>query len=260
MAENQPVQPPAPTGQPQANPPEPATPPAEGTPAAQSISFDTFSDEDKKYLAGQGITKQEELTQDALVKVFNHARSSQQTAQQRQAEIDRIKASVNPTPPPTDPFAPPVQPNATDPTQTPAPQQQQAQQQVQGIDPATAFVLTDTFARQFPELKDNLLDGSFYKDMNALGIPTVVNGQVNIQGIQGYGKMAQTAAINAAKLEELSNPKPGEGAIPDANPTTPSNPQPAADAPMTRQIALAIISQDKTHPRYAEAVEFAKIK
>lgn len=260
MADNQPEPQTAPNGQtPQGQPSEPAQKPADQTPAAPSISFDSFSDEEKKYLAGQGITKQEELTTDAIRKVINHSQSSQKTAAERQAELDRIRQSINPATVATDPLTgQPVQPQATTPTQTPAnPQTPEASQApVASLDPVTAYNLSFNLGNQFPELKDKLTDGSFYKEMNELGIPTTVNGQVNLNGIIGYGRIAQKEAQIAAKLAELE--KPGEGVIPDANPTTPQ--QPASDAPMTKQMALAILAQDTNHPRAAEAREFIQVK
>jgi len=260
MADQQPDPNAAPNGQPQANPSEPVQQPA-GDQAAQSISFDSFSDEDKKYLAGQGITKQEELTSEALVKVINHARSSQKTAAEIKAENDRIKQSINPTPATPDPFSLPTTPSSTTqptgdvpaPTATPAPQGQP-----QGIDRVSMFNLATSLATQFPRLKDQLSDGSFYTDMQGLGIQLTQNGQLNLDNVLKYAKFADGQAETAEKLAAFE--KPDENKIPDANPSTPQTPQqPAADAPMTKQMALAIgsfVAAGNTHPRGDEAKQF----
>lgn len=251
---DQPATPPAadPTN-PQVPGQQPVTPPADA-PAAQSTI--TLTDDQKSYLKGQGLSDADLASPDALSKIIGHAQSSQKTAAQLKADLDKLQPATPqvpgqlPTVPqvPADPANP--QPPATPPSDpNPAPSNP-----TPGLDPVTAYNLSANLAGQFPELKDNLMDGSFYKDMQALGVPLVANGQVNLQGILGYGKLAQERAQTAAKLEELS--KPPEGAIPDANPTTPQ--QPAADAPMTGQIARAILAQDPNHPRAAEAKAFVQ--
>lgn len=244
---------PAATGPAASGPQQPGASGPAGDQAAQSISFDSFSEDDKKYLAGQGITKQEELTSEALVKVINHARSSQKTAAERQAEIDRIKGAI--TPPNPDPNTPPVNPGTT-PT---APQQPAPSSPAQGLDDVTALTLATSLSIQFPELKDKLADGSFYSEMNTLGIPTVTpSGQVNLTGITNYGKLAQQQAQSAARLAELD--KPGEGNIPDANPTLPKQPTLDPGTALTRQQALAILSQDPNHERAEEARKIVAMK
>lgn len=260
MADQQPSPAPAPDGtSPQATPSVPAAQPA-GDQAAQSISFDTFSEDDKKYLAGQGITSQEQLTQDALVKVINHARSSQKTAAEIKAENDRIKQSINPTPANTDPFSLPTTPSSTtQPTgETPAPSATPApQSQPQGIDRVSMFNLATSLATQFPRLKDQLSDGSFYTDMQGLGIQLTQGGQLNLDNVLKYASFADKQAETAEQLAKLN--APDENKIPDANPTTPQSQQPAADAPMTKQMALAIAqftASGNTHPRGEEAKQF----
>lgn len=261
MADQQPSPAPAPDGTtPQGTPPAPAAQPA-GDQAAQSISFDTFSEDDKKYLAGQGITSQEQLTQEALVKVINHARSSQKTAAEIKAENDRIKQSINPTPATPDPFSLPTTPSSTTqptgdnpaPSATPAPQGQP-----QGVDRVSMFNLATSLATQFPRLKDQLSDGSFYTSMQELGIPLTNGGQLNLDNVLKYAKFADNQADTAEQLAKLN--APDENKILDANPSSPQTPQqPAADAPMTKQMALAIAqftAAGNTHPRSDEAKQF----
>src|SRR5690606_18860914 len=98
--------------------------------------------------------------------------------------------------------------------------------------------------------KDSLEDGSFYTEMQNTGIPLHKDGQVNLNGILQYSKYRHDQLELEAKLEEAN--KPGE--IPDAKPEAAQ--QPAADAPMTAQMARAIMIQDKNHPRFQEAQEF----
>lgn len=252
MAEQQPAGNPAPNGGTATPPPEPVTPPA-GAQAANTISFDSFSDDDKKYLSGQGITKQEDLTSEAITKLVNHARSSQQTAAERQSELDRLKnGGTPPTTPPANPdgTTPPVTPSSTTPPagETPA---ATAAAQAPTVDPVQMFMLGNTLVSNFPELKDDLISGEFYKKMNQLGIPTLDSeGKVNLNGILSYGGLAQKSAQDAARIEELSKP----GAIPNANPTAPV--QPDANTPMSKQLAQAIISRDPTNPRAAEATKY----
>lgn len=257
MDPNQPVPPvAAPASDPQNPASQPPAKPAEETPAVPTFSFDSFSDEDKKYLAGQGITKQEDLTQDALVKVFNHARSSQTTAQKRQAEIDKINAAINPpaNPTPTNPFVQPVAPSTT-PTTEPTQPATQPAQPAQGIDPVVAMLLTSNLATTYPELQAELGDGSFYKNMGDLGIPLMKGTTVNVEGLQAYASQRQRVIQLETELEAKN--KPNENIIPDANGGTP---QPmstlSADTPMTKTIARNVVLFDKSNPRYAEAEKF----
>lgn len=249
---DQPATPPAPDGKtPQGTPPEPVTPPADAPAVTTAISFDSFSDDDKKYLAGQGITKQEDLTQDSLVKLINHGRSSQKTAAEIKAELDKIKPATPQVPGvPTGPQAPanPAQPAAPSPTPDAAVPKE--------IDRVTAFTLANQLAGNFPALKEDLISGKFYQDMAALHIPTMINGEVNLDGMLAFGKNENERREAIAKLAEVN--KPGEGAIPDANA---GKPAPVADnAPMTKQIALAIAAHvskgGETHPRADEAKQF----
>lgn len=247
---DQPAPPPAPDGKtPQGTPPEPAKPTADA-PAVPAISFDSFSDDDKKYLAGQGINKQEDLTQDSLVKLINHGRSSQKTAAEIKAELDKIKPATPqvpgvPTVPPADPTKP-AQPAASPTPDASVPKE---------MDPVTAFTLANQLAGNFPALKEDLVSGKFYEDMKSLQIPVMSNGQVNLNGMLAFGEREQERRSALAKLEEAN--KPGEGAIPDANA---GKPAPIADnAPMTKQIAQAIalhVSKGETHPRAEEAKQF----
>jgi len=256
MADNNlPVPPTAPNGNaPQSTPPatpsEPAKP-ADSPPAGNpTLTMDLFSDEEKKYLQSQGVT---DFTPENVKKIINHAQSSQRTAADIKNKLDKVQEGLNPNPTPTNPLLTPTPPAS--PSSQPQPDGNPQPTSDGGIDPVTAFTLTANLAGQFPELKDDLTSGKFYQNMQALGIPLKVNGQVNLDGLLKYGALAQQQAQVAAKLEELN--KPGEGAIPDANPTTPT--QPAADAPMTKQMAQAIalhVSQGNTHARSEEAKQF----
>jgi hypothetical protein len=251
MADNLPEPTPAPNGTPAPTPPAPSVPepkPADVTPSgppAPSAPAITLTDDQKTYLKGQGLTDADLASPDALTKIINHAQSSQKTVSEYKTKIDAIKGTV--TPPEPNPFGTPTpQPDGSQPQPNGTPEP------AKGLDPVTALTLSTSLVSSFPELKDDLTSGKFYQDMQALGIPVQVNGQVNLQGILGYGKIAQGQAQVAAKMEELN--KPGEGAIPDATPTTPT--QPAADAPMTKQMAYAIALQDRNHPRFAEAQKY----
>lgn len=253
MADNDlPVQPVAPDGgAPQGTPQVPAPKPADGQPAGNpTLTLDSFSDEEKKYLQSQGVT---DLTSaEQIKKVINHAQSSQKTAADIKNQLDKVTGALNPNPaPPANPLVNPTASSQPQPDGTPQPVAPQG-----GIDPVTALNLATSLAISFPELKEDLTTGKLYTDMQAMGIPLhQANGQVNLDGILKYGKFAQQQAQAAAKLEELN--KPGEGAIPDATPTTPA--QPAADAPMTKQIALAIgahVATGGSHPRAEEAKQF----
>lgn len=252
MADNLPEPTPAPSGTPPApTPPAPNSvpepKPADGKPAdppAPSAPAITLSEDQKTYLKGQGLTDADLTGPDALAKIINHAQSSQKTVSEYKTKIDAIKGTV--TPPEPNPFGTPQ------PSDGGQPQPNGTPEPAKGLDPVTALTLSTSLVSSFPELKEDLTTGKFYQDMQAVGIPVQVNGQVNLQGILGYGKIAQQQAQMAAKMEELS--KPGEGAIPDANPTVPT--QPAADAPMTKQMAYAIALQDRNHPRFAEAQKF----
>ena len=246
MADNNlPSQAPAPNGEaPQTPPSVPAAQPADATPASTTPEapvnlLDSLTDDDKKYLQSQGVT---DINAEALQKVINHARSSQKTAADLKNKLDAVNKSINPD----------VQ---TDTSSQPQPGGSPAPATTDtGIDQVTAFTLTNQLATQFTHLKDDLVSGKFYKDMQTMGIPLKDgNGQVNLNGLLTYGKMINDQRELEAKLAEAG--KPGEGAIPDATPTTPQ--QPAADAPLTKQLAYAIVATGgKEHPRFDEAKQW----
>lgn len=220
--------------------------PADDKPVvATPLTLDSFSDEEKKYLQSQGVT---DLTSaEAIKKIINHAQSSQKTAADIKNQLDKVTGVLNPTPDPANPLVPatPPAPDQTQPNGNPAP--------AKGLDQVTAFTLSNQLATSFPLLKDDLVSGKLYQDMQALGIPlTTADGQVNLNGLINYSKREHETREMAAKLADAG--KPGEGAIPDANATAPQ--QPASDAPMTKQMAQAIVLQDKTHARFPEAQKF----
>jgi hypothetical protein len=252
MADNDlPAPTPAPAPAPTPAAPEPAPKPADATPANPTNPLDDLTDDEKKYLAGQKIEGLDlSKGPDAIRKIINHAQASQKQLSKLNDQFQKAGLRLEPDAP-ANPFGQPAVPSQPQPDGTPTP----APSQDGSIDQATAFTLSTSLATSFPELKDDLVSGKFYKDMQTLGIPIKVGGQVNLDGILKYGALAQQQAQVAAKLEELN--KPGEGAIPDANPTTPA--QPAADAPMTKQIALAIgahVAKGGTHARSEEAKQF----
>lgn len=249
MAENQPVNPTAPTApEPQTPAPVPATNPADNQPAPQASTTFTLSDDQKNYLKGQGLTDEDLNSPEALSKIISHAQSSQKTAAQIKAEYDKVRNLVSPTQEPMNPFAVPAQPTTPS---TPAPEQTQ-QQPVQGIDQTTAFLVTSQLSSQYKELTDDLSTGKFYQDMASLGIPVVTAQGLNLAGIQNFAARRQRELQLEAQIEAAN--KPGEDSIPDANPTAPQ--QPADNFVMDKQKAQAIILQDKSHPRYAEAAQF----
>lgn len=228
---------------------QPGTPPADNNPSVPpAASPVTLTDDQKTYLKSQGLTDADLSAPDALVKIIGHAQASQKSVAEYKNQLDKVKDTV--VPPPADPNPFGAQPQPTGGSQ---PQPNNPDASNKGLDPATAFVLTSQLATSFPHLKDKLTNGDFYKEMTGLGIPLKdTAGQTNLEGILRYGKLANDQAEVAAKLEELN--KPGDGAIPTANPAAPV--QPAADTPMTKQVALAILSQDKNHARAAEATKF----
>jgi hypothetical protein len=251
MADNVlPVQPPAPDGNapPAPTPPVPAPKPADAPPVGTpALTLDSFSDDEKKYLQSQGVT---DLTSpEAIKKIINHAQSSQKTAADIKNQLDKVTGVLNPVPP----VNPLLQPPASSQPQTdgtPPPPSSDG-----GLDPVQAYTLSNQLVTNFPHLKEDLTSGKFYQDMQAMGVPVKVNGQVNLNGLLNYGKLVNDQREMAAKLAEAA--KPGEGAIIDANPTLPA--QPASDAPMTKQMAQAIglhVGKGNTHPRSAEAQQF----
>lgn len=240
MADNQPAQTPAPDGKaPEATPQEPEQKPAEQQPAA--ITLDSFSDDEKKYLESQGVKDFSNV--EDIKKVINHARSSQKTASEIKAELDKVKSVVTPQSEPANPLLQPEQQKPAEPTQQP---------EQKGIDEITMFNLSTNLALSFPELKEELTSGKLFKDVQEQGTPLYVSGQVNLNGILKYAENAQKVKKLEAQLEELTN-KPG--GIPDAKPDDKQTV--ADDAPMTKQIAQAILLQDPNgHPRAQEAKDF----
>lgn len=252
MAQAQPSPNPAPEPvQPQAPAQEPDTKQAEQQPATQTnveqapAPSVTLTDDQKNYLKGQGLTDEDLSSPEALVKIINHAQTSQKTLSETKSKLDAITQTVNPAPAePTNPLLEPVS------------QPQNGQPQSEGLDPITAFTLTSNLANSFPSVKEELTSGKLYQDMQALGVPIKTEGgQVNLNGILKYAELRSKELDLEKKLEEIN--KPGEGTIPDANPSAP--PQPAEDAPMTKQMALAIAQftlSGNTHPRAEEAKQF----
>lgn len=229
---------------------EPVAKPADVQPQitpTPASPLDHLTDEEKTYLKGQGI---EDLTSpDAIRKIINHAQSSQRTAADAKNKLDKVQTTLSPVEdvnPLTNPGSSgQPQPNNPQPVQQPA----------AGLDQATAFLLTGQLASSFPLLKDDLVSGDFYKGMANMGLPlTDGEGKPNINGMLSYGKMVNQQRELETKLAEAG--KPGEGAIPDANPTAPTQPQPGSDAPMTKSMAQAILMQDPNHARASEAQQF----
>lgn len=242
MAENLPDQTPAPDGGTATPPQVPEVKPADNQPAAQPAPSVTLTDDQKSYLKGQGLKDEDLNSPDAITKIISHAQSSQKAVSDYRKKLESAGLTMAPSEQPSNPL---VQP--------PAPSQPNANpQQTAGIDEVTAFTLSNNLAMNFPELKDDLISGDFYKNMQATGIPLTNNGSVNLNGILSYAKIAQENKQLAAKVEELGKPNPD--AIPDVNPTTPT--APADDAPMTKQIAQAILVQDPNHARAEEAKQF----
>lgn len=220
---------------------EPDQKPAEQQPAA-TINLDSFSDDEKKYLESQGVKDLSNV--DEIKKVINHARSSQKTAAEIKAQLDKINGTINPQQTPANPLLQP-EPKPAEPTQ---PTEQQQPQ----IDEVTMFNLSTNLATSFPELKDDLVSGKLFKDVQEQGTPLYANGQVNLNGILKYAANAQKVKQLEAQLEELTNKPSG---IPEAKPD--DKPTVADDAPMTKQIAQAILLQDPVgHPRAQEARDF----
>lgn len=235
-----------PAAQPSNSGPSGATPPAADAPSGPSgAPAVTLTDEQKTYLKSQGIAEDQLSSPDAILKLVNHATTLKKTATETQAQLEKIKGAVSPEQVPQNPFTP----------IEPASQQPQDGQPAakSGLDPVTAFTLSTSLAANFPEVKEDLLSGKLYQDMSAQGIPlTDANGQVNVNGITNFASFRKQQIELEKKLEEAG--KPPEGVIPPVDPGVPQ--QPASDAPMTKQMALAILAQDPGHARAAEAKQF----
>lgn len=248
MANEQPAPTPAPApASPQTPAPEPGTQPAAQPSAEQTpnptpapSAFDSLGDEDKAYLKSQGI---EDLSKPENVeKLLKHNLSLRQSSSQTAAELARIKSSISGTPEPANP-------GASGPAPTTAPSQNTTTE----LDPVTAYTLATSFAQQFPSVKEDLVSGKFYQDFASTGRSlTDAQGRVNIAGLQAYGQERQRISELEAKVAEYEKPNPNS--IPSAEPQTPQ--QPADDAPMTKQMAMAILVQDPNHARAAEAKQF----
>lgn len=242
MAENLPEPTPAPAPAPAApvpdpkpadpKPADPTNPTGPSGPVAPAI---TLSDDQKAYLKGQGLTDADLSAPDALTKIIGHAQSSQKTAAEIKAQLDKIIKGDNPPAGPSGPTG------SSQPTPNGTPQLD---------NDVAALAITTSLSLAYPELKDKLVSGDLYQDMKNLGIPLQVGGQWNIAGIQKFAEMSNTSLKLQAQVAEKADPNK----IPDANPTAPQ--QPADDAPMSKQIALAIMSQDRNHPRFVEAQKF----
>lgn len=239
-ADNQPAQT-GPSG------PAATGPAASGAEAATGASAPVvqLTEDQKTYLKGQGLTDAELNSPDALAKIISHAQSSQKTLAETKSQLDKI---VNPGATGSQPQNPLV-PGASQPQDGNSGSQPQG-----GLDAVTAFNLSANLATQFPGVKEDFMSGKFYQDMQAAGLPLSLNGQVNLAGITSFATLRQKEISIEAKEAELN--KPGE--IPAVNPSTPQ--QPAADAPMTDQMAKAILLQDPNHARAAEAKQFLQKK
>lgn len=242
--------PPTPNTPPAATPSEPASKPADAPAGNPTL---TLSDDQKNYLKGQGLTDADLAAPDALAKIISHAQSSQKTAADIKNQLDKVTSAVNPQPAtPVNPLVNPAPSSQPRPDGTPTnPSASNA-----GLDPVTAFTLSNQLAQNFSHLREDLTNGKFYQDMQTMGLPLHnPDGSVNLTGMLTYGGMVNGQRELEAKLEAAG--KPGEGAIPDANPSTPT--QPADDAPMTKQMAQNIalhVARGNTHPRGDEAKQF----
>lgn len=242
MAEGQPDANVAPNGtDPQNLPSGPTGAPAEQTPAVASV---TLSDDQKSYLKGQGLSDEDLNSPEAIAKIIAHAQSSQKAVAEYKNKLDSVSGVINPAQSgPVNPLLAPTGPST--PAQQPAPTQEE-QKPVQGLDEVTAFNLSVSLTTQFPELKEDLMSGKLYQDMQELGIPLIGNAGVNIKGLTSFAQQRQQQLAMQKQLEELTN-KPNP--IPDVKTTNTV----AEDAPMTKQMAQAILVQNPNHPRAEEA-------
>lgn len=227
---------------------KPAVTPAEQTPPASGANttnaFDSLDDESKAYLKSQGI---EDLSDAAsITKLINHNTSLRKSSTAQAAELDKLKKireTITGQPEPEASGSTPAQPGS------------QSQSSPQELDSVTAFTVSSSLVNQFPKLTEDLQNGKFYEDFKRSGRVLMVDGNLNINGLLDYAKERNHVAELESQLEELK--KPNEGVQPDVK-DKPA--QPADDAPMTRDIALAILLQDtdKSHPRYQEALQFVQ--
>lgn len=240
MAENQPAPAPAadpvspqnPGQQPDPKPADqqPASPQNQPSgPSAPAIELD---DEQKNYLKSQGIAEENFGSPEAIAKIVKHNSS-----------LRKELASKSNTPAPSTQPAPTAQPNEGGQPSGPA-------AQPDSLDTTSSFLIANTLATSLPDFKEDLVSGKFFKDMQDFGIAPVVGGQPNIQGMLKYGNLLQEKRNLEKQLEEIQKP----GNIPDAKPN--DAPTVADDAPMSKQIAQAILVQDPNHPRAAEAKQF----
>lgn len=238
MAENQPA--PEPAADPQGAQPsgqQPAPTPADNQPAspqnqpsgpsAPTIELD---EEQKNYLKSQGVTEENFNSPEAIVKIINHNNSLRKELASRAKPAEPASTPAPAANTDGQPSGPAAQPNS--------------------LDDVQMFLIANTMASSLPDFKDDLVSGKFFKDMQEFGIPPVLNGQPNIQGMLKYGNLLQEKRNLEKQLEEAQKP----GSIPDAKPN--DAPAVADDAPMTKQIAQAILIQDPNHPRAEEAKRF----
>lgn len=222
------------------------TPPEQPSTA---ITFDSLSEEARKYLQGQGVT---EVNQEALEKIVAHNRSLQKVSAQTQGgrtEDDSYKGfqeALNGNQPQQ-----PAQTTQQVPQQpAPVPQSQG------GIPESVVKSYLYTLGQRFPGAVNKIVDGSILKDIEAIGgqIKVVNNGveDLNIGLLEHFaGLYDKTAQLE--KAAAANGPTPEDVPAAQAGVTNSEQPKIAMD----RNAAINIMMHGGTdHPQYQEAKDF----
>jgi len=257
MADSQPDNNPAPDGttpaqDPQATPPAaPATdtkPQGPEEKTASKLTIESPSEDLQGLFKGLNIDPTN-ISEADLLKLSNQALTSKKASSEKELELKSLKEQMSnvvaPQPPQeTNPFvAPATQPDTTDVSQSAA--------QVSTPSSTEQRFLMTHLATVYPEIKDQIVSGELYKGMRDFGLSmTNSDGSINIDAIEKFASHQVEVSKMNARIGELEQTSPGE--LPGAGS------QPPEDADMTKQMAQAIVLQDKekTHPRYQEALQF----
>lgn len=218
------------------------------TPEVKPLDISSFSEDEKKYLAGQSI---ENLDADAVKKLINHNLTAQRASADAASKLAKLQEAMSGKPaepapnstPPTD--APPANPSSDAPQSPTAPSDQPSEgpAKIDENQVATTAMLLGT---QYPDLKDSFIDGSFFKEM-------IDRGKSPLDVVSAMGLADEKLKILNLEKELAEFKK--------ANPDAQSKANPESTKAGEFNIAEAnkiIVAGDKTNPKYEDSLKMVK--
>ena len=223
----------------------------EGQPANPTVEA---SDAVKSYLKGLGL--ESAPISEELVKVAEAGIKQKASVSKLSLEKEQLLAQM------TSRGEVPEQPTQDTPVEaapdTPPEPQPQAEQKTQGVTANDLFDLSMMIQQSFPELVNEAQDGSLFKDLRQRGFFSAAG--INKKEVYDYLTTRNADAKELRELREFkqqhSQPNPNDNPLYNATPGVDLN-----TGEMNDQMAHQLVmSGQKDHKRYGEAVEFLRKK